>query len=210
MILGKTILAHRSAVINLGKNVSGFGSETVRGAEREGCIPTLIDELGEIVDLDKGEIVFRQGEGNNFIYLIRAGLLKAYYVTAEGKEYVKSFLMEGDVIGSLTALMSAGECSFTLICLEPSSLVRVPFGEMLAQAKSDLAVANQLILLLANLAAKKERREYEFLCLSAEDRYRILRDTTPELLERVTQNDIARYLGITPVALSRIRTRIRG
>lgn len=210
LILRRTILAHRSAVINLGKNVSKFLSETIRGAEREFCISDYLGEFGEAVALDKGEVVFHQGDSNGYIYLIQAGLLKAYYVTAEGKEYVKSFLMESDIIGNLTALMSAEGCSFTLICLEPSSLIRVPFGEILKQAKRDLAVANQLNLLLANLAIKKERREYEFLCLSAEERYRILRETTPELLERVTKNDIARYLGITPVALSRIRTRIRG
>lgn len=190
--------------------MSKFLAETVRGPERDFSISAYLGELGEVIDLDKGDVVFRQGDSNDFIYLIQAGLLKAYYVTAEGKEYVKSFLMEADIIGNLTALMSAGGCSFTLICLEPSSLIRVPFGELLEQANRDLAVANQLIQLLANLAMKKERREYEFLCLSAEERYGILKETAPELLERVTQNDVARYLGITPVALSRIRSRIRG
>ena len=52
---------------------------------------------------------------------------------------------------------------------------------------------------------KKERREYEFLCLSAEERYRLLIKRSPDLVRQVTQNEIARYLGITPVALSRIR-----
>lgn len=169
---------------------------------------TYFEEFGEVIDFNKSDVVFRQGDDNDSIYYIQTGLLKAYYVTAGGKEYVKSFLKEADIIGSLTALTSEGGCSFTLICLEPSSLIRVPFSELLKLAEVDLAVANQLIRLLTNLAIKKERREYEFLCLSAEERYRALQETTPELLKRVTQNDVARYLGITPVALSRIRSRI--
>ena len=170
---------------------------------------SAFDEIGEVVEFDKGDVVFRQGDDSDSLYYIRTGLLKACYVTENGREYVKSFLKEADTIGSLTALMSEGRCSFTLICLEPSSLIRVPFADVLKLAEVDLGVANAVIRLLAGLAIKKERREYEFLCLSAEERFRILKETTPELLERVTQNDIARYLGITPVALSRIRSRMQ-
>jgi len=60
---------------------------------------------------------------------------------------------------------------------------------------------------LIELAIKKERREYEFLCLSAPQRFALLKQRSPELVSRLTQNDIARYLGITPVALSRIKQR---
>jgi CRP-like cAMP-binding protein len=56
--------------------------------------------------------------------------------------------------------------------------------------------------------SRAERREREFLTESAEKRYRILLDRFPELLDKVAQKDIARYLGITRVALSRTRNRI--
>ena len=171
--------------------------------------PNCFGNLGEAFDLDKGDVVFGQGDKNDSLYFIQVGLLKAFYVTGDGKERVKSFLKEADIIGNLAALTSGSGCSFTLICLEPSSLIRVRFGDLLYLAKSDLVVANELVRLLANLAAKKERREYEFLCFSAKERYAALKDASPDLLERVTQNDVARYLGITPVALSRIRARMR-
>lgn len=51
-------------------------------------------------------------------------------------------------------------------------------------------------------------REYELLCLSAEDRFRKLMETKPEIADLVTQNEIARYLGVTPVGLSRIKKRV--
>ena len=43
---------------------------------------------------------------------------------------------------------------------------------------------------------KKERRGMELLCLSAEDRYRELLERSPELIQRVKQKDIARYLQV--------------
>lgn len=201
------VFGYISAVINLDQKVHKYLPETGRAPERSFRAPGYFDEFGERLDFNKSDVVFRQGGDNDALYFIETGLLKAHYVTAGGKEYVKSFLKEGDIIGNLTALTSKAGCSFTLVCLEPSSLIRVPFGDLLELAESELPVANQLIRLLVQLALKKERREYEFLCLSAEERFTILRETAPELLERVTQNDIARYLGITPVALSRIRSR---
>lgn len=189
--------------------MSTHPSDAVKNPPRSSGLSTYFKEFGEPIKLGERDVVFRQGESSDFLYLIQTGLLKAFYVTTGGKERIKSFLEEDDVIGNLSALMSEGGCSFTLTCLEPSALIRVRFSELLNRAEDDSLVANQLVRLLAGLAAKKERREYEFLCLSAEERYVILMDTAPELLRRVTQNDIARYLGITPVALSRIRTRIR-
>lgn len=53
-------------------------------------------------------------------------------------------------------------------------------------------------------AMKKEQREYELLCLSAQQRYQALLARKPDIYDFVTQGDIAKYLGITPVALSRI------
>ena len=68
--------------------------------------------------------------------------------------------------------------------------------------------AQEIIDILLNFAMKKERREFELLCLSAEERYKLLLERSPDIAKNVTQNDISRYLGITPVALSRIRKRM--
>jgi len=45
--------------------------------------------------------------------------------------------------------------------------------------------------------------------VSAEERFHLLLEASRELIDSVTQKDIAHYLGITPVALSRIRGRDR-
>ena len=55
----------------------------------------------------------------------------------------------------------------------------------------------------------KEQREYEFLQLSAEERYRLVCEQFPSLVQHIPQHQIASYIGITPVALSRIRGRRR-
>ena len=164
----------------------------------------LIQLEGKRIEKAKGEHVFMQGDADKSFYHVESGLLKAYYTSEEGRESIKSFLLPGDSIGSMTSAFSEENCSFSLVCLESASLNMIPFETLQEYSRNDLELANMMIGLLIHLAMKKEKREYEFLCLSAEERFCRLAELTPALLEKVTQNDLARYLGLSPVALSRI------
>lgn len=167
----------------------------------------ILQLKGITIEKDKGDHVFMHSDLDKSLYFVQSGLLKAYYTTEDGKEFVKSFLLPNDIIGSLTSAYSGGSCSFSLICLEPTTLKKIPFEILLEYSKKDLEVATNIIELLIQLAMKKEKREFEFLCLSAEQRFCKIAEISPTILEKVTQNDLARYLGITPVALSRIKKR---
>lgn len=168
----------------------------------------LLQREGKRINKDKDEHVFILGDTNKSFYYVESGLLKAYYTSEEGKESIKSFLLPSDSIGSMTSAFSEESCSFSLVCLEPASLIKLPISTLVEYSKNDLELANAAIELLIHLAMKKEKREYEFLCLSAEERYSRLEQSAPALLEKVTQNDLARYLGLTPVGLSRIKKRL--
>ena len=162
---------------------------------------------GKQARIETGEHVFRQGDDDQSIYLLGEGLLKAYYLSDGGKETIKSFVLPGDTISSLSSAYRKTPCTFNLIALEPSAVVGIEFDTLYANSQTDLELALEVMNLLLEFAMKKERREREFLTESAEDRYRLLIEQNPELVDKVKQKDVARYLGITPVALSRIRAR---
>jgi len=168
----------------------------------------LFMKLGSTIVLKKGDHIFKQGDVDSHIYFIKSGLLKAYYLTNEGKEFVKSFLDAGELIGSLRSASKDIPCYFSVICLEDTELIKVSFDELLKESKDSLKTSSFLMNSLIELSMKKEKREYEFLCLSAQERYELFIKERPEVLERISLNDIAKYLGITAIALSRIRKRI--
>ncbi|MEM7427459.1 MAG: Crp/Fnr family transcriptional regulator [Pseudomonadota bacterium] len=170
----------------------------------------LLAEHGRALQCEQGQYLFRQGDDNRALYLLKGGLLKAYYLSADGKENIKSFLVPGDTIGSLKGVFSESGCSFNLVCLEQSELVRIDFDIVYSHSRDNLALAREMLDFLLKFAMKKETREFELLCLPPEERYRRLLETTPRLFDQVTQNDIARYLGVTPVGLSRIKKRVQG
>jgi len=167
----------------------------------------LLQLEGVTVVKDKGEHIFMQGDVDRSLYFVQSGLLKAYYISEDGKESVKSFLLPNDIIGSMTSAYLKGCCSFNLICLESATLKKISFEILHEYSKNNLEVASDMIELLLLFAMKKEQREFEFLCMSAEERFCRIEEESPMLLEKVTQNDLSRYLGITPVGLSRIKKR---
>ena len=134
----------------------------------------LLQLEGVSIEKDKGEHVFMQGEADKSLYFVQSGLLKAYYTSEDGKESVKSFISPNDIIGSLAAAYSDKNCTFSLVCLEPTNLRKILFSIILEYTKKDLIIANNMIDVLLNFSIKKEQREFEFLCLSAEERFRKL------------------------------------
>ncbi len=163
-----------------------------------------VSTVGKSASFDKKQCLFHQGDKNTNVYFITRGAVKAVYLTDDGKEQIKSFLFNGDVIASVSAL-NGGHCSFSVECLAPTSVMTLSYRHLREQATKDIELANSVIELLMAFAKKKEQREFELLCWSAPQRYLALLERVPDIADRVTQNDMAKYLGITPVALSRIK-----
>ncbi len=149
-----------------------------------------------------------QGDHDSNVYFVKSGLLKAYYIRADGKEHIKSFLAEGSIIGSMVALVDGDPCTFSLVASEPTLVIALPYEVLANAAQTDISLANALVGFLSVYGKRKEQREYQLLSLSAEDRYELMMRDMPEIAGRISQADLAAYIGITPQALSRIKRRL--
>jgi CRP-like cAMP-binding protein len=100
--------------------------------------------------------------------------------------------------------------SYGAVCLEPCRFVRLPRGFVEQAVAGDAGVRAAYAAFAAWVLARKQAREAALLTMSPEARYRALRAAAPATLERLPQGDVARFLGVTPVAFSRIKRRLRG
>ena len=153
----------------------------------------------------KSDYLIRAGESDTGLYLIQKGLVRFVYLTEDGKEFNKSFAAEGEFVGCLLSMLTTHNCRFSIQALEACDTIflsnldrkrlfqRFPEWERLGR------------ILAEQLALKKEAREAEFLLDSAEIRYQRFMTEHPDWIKRLPQYQIASYLGITDVALSRIR-----
>jgi CRP-like cAMP-binding protein len=153
-----------------------------------------------------GDHLLRQGEDGRDLFLVRAGLVKLFYLTRDGKEWVKGFVVDRGMVASRTA-QAGGESSFSAVCLEAVDAIAVPYAAFRAVLTKNPALAEAVFEFQEALGLKKEEREYDLLCRSPEERYTRFIAREPELAARLTQADIARYLGVTAIALSRIKKR---
>lgn len=165
----------------------------------------FLEKHGQRLDIEADQFVFRLGEQEKSIYLLQGGALKATYLSEAGTEMIKSFVFPGEIIGSLSSAHWNEKSTFDLIALDHSVVLKLNFGLLYAAAQIDLTLARDVIDRLLIYGREKEQRERELLTLSAEGRYLALLRNSPNVVKSVKQKDIARYLGITPVALSRIR-----
>lgn len=163
-----------------------------------------------IVSLDKGASLFEMGQPHPYLYVIRQGCVKTVYRQDNGDEWVQDFLAEGAFFGSVTALTPGGVCSYACEALEACVLERIDYAWIEQTARHQPAWRTALLNGWKDYATRKEWREHDLLTLSPEQRYAAFVERDGHLAQRVPQKELARYLGITAVSLSRIRRRLGG
>lgn len=174
-------------------------------------IHSLLEELeaqGEIRVYDKRQEFVREGQVPNKLGLIKKGLFRYYYLTNEGKEFTKVFMKEGDIISSYSSMIAGEKSYYTIEAIEKSEVIQIPFQRWNELRSMDSKWDRLLIAMLERGYSVKEKREREFLLMDGENRYKAFLEDYPSLENRIKQHMIASYLGITPVALSRIRKRM--
>jgi CRP-like cAMP-binding protein len=158
---------------------------------------------------EKNEYLVRAGDVVNNFYFIIKGLVRFFYCTEDGKEFNKHFAMENGFAGSFHSLILHEPCGFFIQALEKTGTIVLP-NRVLNEFYDRHACWERLGRKNAEkLALIKEAREKELLLDSLEIRYRRFLKEFPGLADRIPQYHIASYLGVTDVALSRIRKKIK-
>lgn len=157
---------------------------------------------------EKDELLHRAGDTGAYVYFICNGLVRFYYITDEGKEHNKSFSSEGEFAGAIQYSEQPEPCRFYIQALEPTSALAISLAGLSSLYKSSLAWANLGRLYMETLVVRKTDREASFLLDSAQSRYVTFIRSYPALVKRLPLYHVASYLGITDVALSRVRRRL--
>ncbi|MDW6004545.1 Crp/Fnr family transcriptional regulator [Vibrio mangrovi] len=162
----------------------------------------------EIHALKKGDCLFRQGEHSDRMYFLSSGLVRYYSISESGKEYTQTFAKAPRVVGSTRAMVFEQPTLFTIEALDDSVAISFPWKPFYAQMSQDLAFMQAYARFLETIFIHKEVRESSMVKHSATQRYLDFCRDFPELKGTLPKQQIASYIGITPVALSRIRAQI--
>lgn len=155
--------------------------------------------------LPRGAVLFGPDAAAGEIVLLLSGLVKLVYTTPDGDDWIKSFVLDEGVF----AAAEGDGAPYGAVCIEDSALLRVPRAVLDTATATDASVREAAMAFSNWVLRRKQSREAALLSMTAEARYRALLDHAPKTLDRLPQGDIARFLGITPIAFSRIKRRMK-
>ena len=164
--------------------------------------------LAETRSLAKHDFWSQPGAPVAHFAIVRTGLVRHYYVDAKGRESVKAFRGPGEFSAPYAELILRKPSRTFIQALAPTELLTFEVAKFDAMAEDSLELQRLARRFVEQHFVAKEQREYEFLQLSAEERYRQFCAERPEHLSHIPQHQVASYIGITAVALSRIRARL--
>jgi CRP-like cAMP-binding protein len=181
----------------------------------QSIIPTLTEnEIAELIarskktSISSSETFIEEGQiPKKFGFLIR-GLVRYFYTDSQGREFTKMFFGANSFVSSYTAMINKTPSFFSIQALTQVEILEIDFEHWLKIKQSNDMWNLFLITLLEKGYAIKEKRERELLILDAESRYKIFREEFQDVENQIKQHLIASYIGITPIALSRIRKKM--
>lgn len=160
------------------------------------------------VSVPRGALLVRAGDPPERVAFIARGLVRLYAADLDGTERTYGFRAEDELVCAYSAVLRGETSGMSIQALEPCALLvasRAGFDELCAGHRC----WQDLIARLTEwLYLRQEHRQTELLLHDATTRYRNFLTEQATLAERLTQRQIAAYVGITPVALSRIRRKL--
>ncbi|SDG31842.1 cAMP-binding domain of CRP or a regulatory subunit of cAMP-dependent protein kinases [Pseudomonas benzenivorans] len=140
-------------------------------------------------------------------WFIVSGLVRVVHLSEQGLERNAAFHAEGSWVGWGTPPY-ATPSPVAIVALEPTVALELRY-DVLRRWQSDLPVVQEILSdAIRAVLERSAQREAELLLLDAGERYKLFLQQRAALVPRIPLHHVASYLGITNVALSRIRARM--
>ncbi len=171
--------------------------------------PELIEAIKavtEINDYPKKTILLKEGQVANYAYFIIKGLTRAYYVTDE-KETTRLFMDEGYVITSWISFQTRQPSYEFIETLEDTTLAGIHYNDLQRLYKEFTELNINGRKMVEHFFVRSEERTFMLRKHTAEEKYEFFINHYPDLYQRVSQRQIATFLGMKEETLSRIRAK---
>ena len=156
----------------------------------------------------KKDFLLREGEVCRFEGFVTRGCLRIYAIDSNGYEHVLYFATEGWWITDIDSFTTQRPSQLFIEALEDCEVLQIGKTEK-ERLYQDLPVTEKLFRIMTQKThVALQRRMLGALSQTADERYLGFVEKYPELEQRLTQQQVAAYLGISHEFLSKIRKRL--
>ena len=156
------------------------------------------------IKFTKGTIPFIEGEIEQNIYFLVSGYLKCGIKSDKG-ERVLDFIFPETLFSSVSSLLKQTPANVYHVCMSDCTVDVINFAELKAACKTSITANEFFIHFLTEQYLIRVRKEKDLLSKTVAQRYFDLLENRKELFVYVSASDIAKYLNVHPLSLSRLK-----
>ncbi len=153
----------------------------------------------------KKQYVLQEGDTcTQFNFVVR-GCLRSYKIDNKGNTHVLQFASENNWINDLGSFHDERPSALNIDALEDTVVLQISHADLLFLYINAPKFNRIFRVLIENGFIRLQERLLQNISSTAEERYQSFLNLYPHLINRLSQVQIASYLGITPEFLSRLR-----
>lgn len=169
----------------------------------------LLESIFVEREIKKDEFFLKEGNESLEVGIVLNGVFRSFYIDKNGDDITKYFYAEKSLLFSYFAYLTRKPSSYYIQAIEDSCILvaKVSDFEKIVDGNYELLLLYKK--LLDEVIVMKEEHACSFKLLNSGQRYEEFKKKYPGLENRIKQHQLASYLGVTPVSLSRIKKNLK-
>jgi CRP-like cAMP-binding protein len=169
---------------------------------------SFVEEAFKERRIKRRQFILQEGEIAIHNTFVLEGCFKMYFIDDNGKEHNLQFAIENWWIGDIASFFSEEPSNLYIEAIENSVILQIKKEDQL-KLFVDYPKFNRIFRVLAeNAMVGLQKRTIQNISSTAEERYLDFVKRYPQFFNRISNVQIASYLGVTPEFLSAIRKKI--
>lgn len=154
------------------------------------------------------DYLLQAGEECNHFTFVVEGCLKLYHADQNGDLHNLQFATENEWIADYGSFYAEEKSELNIQALEPSDVLQIEKSDLFYLYGHFPVFDRNFRIIIENAFIEQQKRLLQTISSSAEERYLYFLKKYPNLYNRISNVQIASYIGVTPEFLSTIRKKI--
>lgn len=158
--------------------------------------------------IKRRQFILQEGDICKYNTFVLEGCFRMYMVDDKGKEHNLQFAIENWWVGDIGSFHSEEPSKLYIEALENSVILQIKKEDQLKLFVDHPKFNRIFRVLTENALVNSQKRILQNISSTAEERYLNFLERYPDIFNRISNVQIASYLGVTPEFLSTIRKRL--
>lgn len=165
--------------------------------------------IWEPFDSGRKQTITAAGETERYLYFVCDGVQRVYFCGDDGREATLVFTYAPSFGGVLDSFLLQQPSRYFYETLTPSVFLKAPYKSVERLMQNHHDVETLIRKGITSVVSGVLERFTEVLCFPAEERFRILLNRSPHILQLVPHKYLANYLGMDASNFSKLINKVK-